>query len=127
MILIDNESLQKIIEEYTKKLSGPVYIDRLFTPEFIMAHSNYKSAEELFALAGINDHITFSTWVNDDPDRLIRKETDFESWELMLQTAGLALILKRQELLQNGESTLGEPTNASPFYQIAIGIEFRFL
>lgn len=117
-------SIESVLADYMKKLSGPACIDQLFPAEFIESHTHCASAKEFFRGAGVENQATYDAWSSDDPDNYVKDHSEFASWDEMFEAAAKLLAQTRQNLLRSGDSFLCAPINDDPFSNIKIEINF---
>lgn len=100
---VNMDSIMKKVAEYTKKLSGDVSLNTLFSPSFLIKHSQKHTAKEFFATAGIVSQDTFDAWRGTDAaDDYVKTMTDFTSWNDMLSAASKIFAKKKQAALRDG-------------------------
>lgn len=77
----------------TKQIS----FDDLFNSNFISAHTNFTSFNELLAAGGftVNSQEDFEAIPEDEFDKHIRATTKFKSWQQMLDTATEKYVTKK--------------------------------
>lgn len=79
---------QKMIQEDPNNIS----LDKLFNESFMSKHSGFKSFEEFLEKG--NFQVKVREDINNIPDELfdrhVARQTDFDSWESMLEAATMA-------------------------------------
>lgn len=117
-------SLNDVLQEFMRKLSGPAYIEDLFTDEFIQAHTNVTSVRDLLGPAGVTDQATFDTWTKSGADIFCKNNTDFGSYSDMENAAAKQLLPVRKQRVNDGESTTKVPVDNDPFSLITIEVNY---
>lgn len=97
-ITIDTSGLDKLIKN-ARELDGTheVRMTDLMPPAFIASHSEYPDLDSLFAASGfkIESADDFAAIPDDEWDKFIAENTDFESWAQMQQVAGAEFVKAR--------------------------------
>ena len=117
-------SLNDILQDFMRKLSGPAYIEDIFTDEFIQAHTNATSIRDLLSSTGVTDQTTFDTWTRSDADVFCANHTDFNSSSDMENAAAKHLLPTRKQRANDGESITKVPINNDPFSLITIEVNY---
>lgn len=117
-------SLNDILQDFMRKLSGPAYIEDLFTNEFVQSHTNATSIKDLLGREGIVDQTTFDKWVKGDADAFCQDNTDFASYGAMENAAAKELLNVRKQRSNNGEAITKPPVDQNPFSLISIEVNY---
>jgi hypothetical protein len=81
------DELKKKLEE-ASKTSDTVLFSELFTEPFMKKHSKFSDFEDLVKFGGYStDADEFKKISNDEFDKFIKANTDFDSWKGMQQSA----------------------------------------
>ena len=77
--------------------NGQVSFDVLFNANFMTTHTNFKSFDELLNAGGfiVNSQEDFKAIPDDIFDEHIKKFTEFNSWQEMMQVAGQAYVISQ--------------------------------
>ncbi|WP_147369776.1 hypothetical protein [Bombilactobacillus bombi] len=91
-----SEKLNKL-QENAEKLSknNSIEFDKLFTKSFMTTHTSFSSIDELLKSAGIHNNEEFEKYPSDKFDLFIKSNTNFNSWDDMLDSA-TSLFVKNQ-------------------------------
>lgn len=117
-------SLNDVLQEFMRKLSGPAYIEDLFTDEFVQAHTRTTSIRDLLSPEGVTDQTAFDTWTKNAADVFCENNTDFNSYSDMENAAAKELLSVRQQRSNDGQSITKVPINKDPFSLITIEINY---
>jgi hypothetical protein len=80
-----------------KQLSGSHNLSDVLTPEFVRRSSRFNSLQELLESSGfnINSQADLEAVPKEQWDAFIRANTNYRSWEAMLQAGGQILVKKK--------------------------------
>ncbi|MGE1071191.1 hypothetical protein ACQJ22_01200 [Pseudomonas fragariae (ex Marin et al. 2024)] len=94
-VKIDRRGLDQLIKN-AEELNGKhqVKLEDLMNPSFISTHSKFADLKALFQASDfkIETAEDFAAIPDDDWDKFISENTDFDSWEQMQRSAGAAFV-----------------------------------
>ena len=88
------EDVLKKLQERTEKLNGLVDINKILTPSFMSAHSQFSSFSELLEAGNykVENAEDFKAIPDDEFDDLISRTTKFKTWKQMQQAGGVEYV-----------------------------------
>ncbi|MFZ8764777.1 hypothetical protein [Enterococcus diestrammenae] len=87
--------MNKGVEEVNKR--GEVSFGELFTDSFMRSHTKFSKLDKFFEASGfdVSSSEAFSAIPDEEIDAFTAQNSEFDSWEEMLSTAGQEYILKK--------------------------------
>lgn len=94
------KDLEKELNKRIEKVNGSVSFGQLFTESFMTKYTQFSSIDELFESGGfkVDNEEDFDAIPDAELDEHVRKTTNFESWEDMLNEAGAEYVARELKL-----------------------------
>lgn len=90
------------LQERTRNLDGKneIPMGELFRPDFMRSYTEFESIEEFFDESPweLNSQEDFKEIPEDEFDKYVDEHTGFNSWEVMLKTAGREWVARQLSL-----------------------------
>lgn len=87
--------MQKGVEEINNQ--EKVSFDELFTDDFMEEHTKFQTLDSFFEASGfdVSSSEAFAAIPDEDMDKFVAENSEFDTWEDMLSTAGQEYMLKK--------------------------------